>query len=356
MPLTRSKGLTPATEISTTAATGAAVCASPLPVLVRYPPIAQREAQLRTGEEHVLAEIFFGSAVPATRHIPSLQIDMPQLGGTPLAEVWLSYLPVRRGRSRGIGYSCNDQILFGVLQREVAPSEARFEESVCWAYLDILGLIEGLGYPHLLRVWNYFPQINSEAHGLENYRRFSRGRYQAFERRYGECTRRLPAASALGSRAGGLNIYFIASKEEGAHRENPRQVSAYHYPPQYGPRSPSFARATLKRWGTEEFLFISGTASVVGHETRHQDALEAQLREALRNVEVLLQTTGRDERTRIGGLSDLDSLKVYLRHPRDYAAVKAAIETLVGADVPALYLQGDICRDDLLVEVEGIAR
>ena len=112
----------------------------------------------------------------------------------------------------------------------------------------------------------------------------------------------------------------------------------------------------MKRWGTEEFLFISGTASVVGHETRHQDALEAQLREALRNVEVLLQTTGRDERTRIGGLSDLDSLKVYLRHPQDYAAVKAAVETLVGADVPALYLQGDICRDDLLVEVEGIAR
>ncbi len=50
---------------------------------------------------------------------------------------------------------------------------------------------------------------------------------------------------------------------------------------------------------------------------------------------------------------------VYIRHATDLSAVRAALHAAVGADSTtardALYLQADICRDDLLVEIEAHA-
>lgn len=133
--------------------------------------------------------------------------------------------------------------------------------------------------------------------------------------------------------------------------ENPRQVSAFHYPPQYGRRSPSFSRAVLKNWGEgHEHLYISGTASIVGHASQHGDLLP-QLAETLANLEALLAEADRRAMTPL----DLTLLKIYVRPNLDPAPLRDRIVRTFGANVPLLFLRADICRQELLLEIEGLA-
>ena len=73
------------------------------------------------------------------------------------------------------------------------------------------------------------------------------------------------------------SIYFLAGAHPAHILGNPRQVNAYDYPSLYGPRSPSFARASLYRSDSATQLFISGTASVVGHQSQHKGLADLQL-------------------------------------------------------------------------------
>ena len=134
--------------------------------------------------------------------------------------------------------------------------------------------------------------------------------------------------------------------------ENPRQMSAYHYPPRYGLHTPSFSRACMLKEGRGTNLFISGTASIVGHESRHAGDVVAQTRETLANIEALL-----DEANRRAGTSQyrLDRLcfKVYVRRPQDLSLIQEALLAVVRPRIPVVYVQADVCRTDLLVEIEA---
>jgi chorismate lyase/3-hydroxybenzoate synthase len=304
--------------------------------------------------EHVLGLVRFG-AEPAAAAYPVAGIAMAELDHGAGAELWTSALPVRYGSANGIRYADNGQVLFGAIADDVPADGTGFERRVGQIYDAAFELCQAQGHPHLLRVWNYFPQINQARDGLETYQRFCRARALAFQARFGEFVPRLPSASAIGSHGGRFVLYFIAARAAGLHRENPRQLSAYSYPPQYGPRSPSFARATLYRHAGQELFFISGTASIVGHESMHRGDVCAQLDETLRNIETLIESTGRDEAVRLGGLGDIDFLKVYLRRPADLAPVRARLRERLGEAVQVLYLHGEICRSELLVEIEAVA-
>ena len=129
-------------------------------------------------------------------------------------------------------------------------------------------------------------------------------------------------------------------------------MSAFRYPDRYGPRSPSFSRATLKRWAGGFQLFVAGTASIVGHESRHQVELLTQLDETLRNLDLVISEGGR----RLGkplGLSDAAALKVYLRHAEDYERVSRAFAPRIAAEASVIYLRADICRRELLLEIKA---
>ena len=52
----------------------------------------------------------------------------------------------------------------------------------------------------------------------------------------------------------------------------------------------------------------------------------------------------------------METLKVYLRHPEHFDAARNTIKRHFGSEVPALYVQADICRSELLVEVDGICK
>jgi enamine deaminase RidA (YjgF/YER057c/UK114 family) len=136
--------------------------------------------------------------------------------------------------------------------------------------------------------------------------------------------------------------------------ENPRQVAAYHYPELYGPKSPSFARGTVAGSDWDGMVFVSGTASIVGHESVFPGDPGRQTEEAMRNVEAVLDTAGVQGRGGPLG-ARLRSLRVYVRFPEQTEAIRRAILAAAGSAVPTAFLQAEICREELLVEIEATA-
>lgn len=290
--------------------------------------------------EGVLAAVAFGDSIDGAL----TTVPVPQLGERPLAEVWRTRDPVRRGTCGAITYAATDRVLIGTLGQDAG----NIERTGAWVFDQIIELARTSGYPHLLRVWNHVGDINMQDGETERYRSFCVGRHESFARHGYALRSDLPAASAVGIRGRDYRGYFIAAKDPGSQVENPRQVSAYDYPPQYGRRSPSFSRATVLRGDGESLVFIAGTASIVGHETKHAGDVALQTEETVRNIARVLEAAGAQ-------LRDLIAAKAYIRRAEDRAVVADRLRTTLG-DTPVLYLHADVCRADLLVEVEGVAR
>jgi chorismate lyase / 3-hydroxybenzoate synthase len=162
----------------------------------------------------------------------------------------------------------------------------------------------------------------------------------------------VPAACALGTEHGPLTIAFMAGRTPPTPVENPRQISAYDYPIDHGPRSPTFSRAVLAHLPGQEMMFVSGTASIVGHETVHVGDVAGQARETVANIAALLAAANDKCRSAPFALGDL-RLRAYLRHAEDHARVAPILNELLGT--PVVYVRADICRPDLLVEIEAVA-
>jgi len=269
---------------------------------------------------------------------------VPQLAPRRLVEIWRTSDPVQRGSMGAVSYAATPRVVIGTVAREACDLVA----AASWAFDEIIGFARAGGYPHLMRVWNHVGDINVLERGTERYRDFCVGRHESFARHGYALRSDLPAASAVGTRGRDYRGYFVAAKEPGRQVENPRQVSAYDYPSQYGRRSPSFSRATVLQHEGESLVFIAGTASIVGHETRHAGEVAMQTEETIRNIARVLEEAG-------AGLHDLIEAKAYVRRAEDCAAVAERLRAALG-ETPILYLQADICRADLLVEVEGVAR
>jgi chorismate lyase / 3-hydroxybenzoate synthase len=221
------------------------------------------------------------------------------------------------------------------------------------AYREIFEVLATTEHRYPIRIWNYLPDINREADGDERYRHFNSARQSAFLSSGRTTFGSVPAASALGSPAGSpISIYFLAARHPPVMIENPRQTSAYHYPPKFGIHSPVFSRACVLSGAAGTSLFVSGTASIVGHETIHQGDVVAQTRETLANIRALL-----DEANRVVGSAryspDGLKLKVYVRQPGDLRAIEAVLTAALPESTCIVYLQADVCREDLLVEIEA---
>ena len=314
---------------------------------LRYVPQAEFDAHLAAEGASVLGVIGYGVGRPASLApaCPFAEAALPVLAGGPVFEVWHAPAAAEYRQHCGHPGAVAGALGFGIvaLNERGRPLEPVIEE----AYRDVFDCLGAFGGGVPIRFWNYLPAINGVADGMERYRRFNIGRHEVFRDRL---TLPIPpAATAVGSRGGEGLIYFLAGPEAALPIENPRQVSAYDYPPVYGPRSPRFSRASILG---RTRLFVSGTASIVGHESLHPGDPTVQITEALRNVEALVAEARRK------GLPETGrrwSLKIYLREPWHLAVVRPLVEAeFPGAAI--LYLQADICRSELLVEIEAFCR
>lgn len=233
-------------------------------------------------------------------------------------------------------------------------------------YRELFATIKKHRLGQLIRIWNYVPNIlvMSEAkvpsEDRERYRQFNIGRYdgwQDFGPRDAEGNLLRPAATGIGTHNGPLVLEAVTSHDPVVYIENPRQIPAYHYPRRYGSKAPAFARATLNLAKTGSELFVSGTASIVGAETVHLGDPIAQVEETFTNIKTLI---GRENLARYDHdgfeLSELTGVRTYVKNPADYPVIKREVEKFLGPNIPVTYLNNDICRPNLLLEIEGLAR
>lgn len=239
-----------------------------------------------------------------------------------------------------------------LLGAATVPVTTGLEQAAQRLYFDILHATHGL---HLARIWNYVPAINEPGpSALENYRAFCQGRSLAFEQRHGAAFKaRVPSASAVGCKSPALTVAFAACRTTPRHVENPAQVPAYDYPREYGPRSPSFARATIVPGPGGTTVFISGTAAIRGHMTVAPDGLAEQLACTLDNLREISRACGLGPALDRSGSSSRH-FKVYVRRAADQPRVAATLaEHLLIPGDRVSYLHADICRQPLLVEIEA---
>ena len=269
-----------------------------------------------------------------------------------MLEVWTSDQPVTTLQKNECSLAMSGDVLAGAISLD-EKAGATLDVTTELAYRQLLHHTRELGFPYLWRVWNFFPDINEEEAGLERYRRFCVGRHQALEASLQDFPSALPAGTAVGTRSGPLQTYFLAGAHPATHLGNPRQMNAYEYPKDYGPQSPAFARATLCGSESGPQLFIAGTASVVGHASRHADRPKEQTQEMVHNLRTLIAYADSMEPKGIR-TSHRAIYKVYVRNPDQLISVRQALRDPLLSSSQILLLQGDLCRRELLVEIEGL--
>jgi chorismate lyase/3-hydroxybenzoate synthase len=330
-----------------------------------YVPYDELTSQPTSWWAGVLGVVGFERPPDLPQHrVPVTASMTPALGeAVELCEVWrvtgghgLSMSSGSQVRG-GLQYRHCDEVLFGSItvdeERFAGNASTALLQATAAAYEEIFALLQETRHPHLIRVWNYLPEINLAADGDERYRHFNSARQTAFRNSGRSTVGTVPAASALGSPAGSpISIYFLASSGPPTMIENPRQTSAYHYPPKFGAHSPTFSRACVLGGAAGTNLFISGTASILGHETVHRGDVAAQTHESLANIDALLTEANRIVGTTRYALDGL-KFKVYVREPADIAAIETALAATVQPTTPVVYLQADVCREELLVEIEA---
>jgi chorismate lyase / 3-hydroxybenzoate synthase len=295
---------------------------------------------------------------------PGLALALPRLAPSmPSVDALIVDAPVQTGQTgqRGrVQWRAGGGWVFGWLSID-GGDDTPLDVLAHGLYGDVFAALAEADCPHLLRAWNYLPHINADSRSLERYRRFNVGRQQAFIDAGRNAFAGAPAACALGSSPNGpLALAFLGGRHAPTPVENPRQVPAYHYPAEYGPRSPTFSRAVICDAGEgANLLAISGTASIVGHETRHQGDVVEQTNETLRNLHALLAAADASDASKgqPPWLLDALHLTAYVRRADDAPAVYATLAQALGTRSPALrgltMLQADVCRSELLVEIEA---
>lgn len=271
---------------------------------------------------------------------------LPVLAGEPVENLFGGAEPV--GRAGAFALFRREDWLLGAACVATSPGLEATSHS---QYLEMLHAVSGL---NLARIWNYVPGINEPGpSGVENYRAFCRGRSLAFESEFGAGFKAsVPAASAVGSRSAALTMVFAACRAVPRHVENPLQVPAYDYPAEYGPRAPSFARASIVPHPRQPTVFVSGTAAIRGHATVAPHCTRDQLDCVLENLHEISRACGLGADLAVGP-EGARHFKVYIRHAVDQPSVAAILEKrlLHPGDVVS-YLHADICRAPLNVEIE----
>jgi enamine deaminase RidA (YjgF/YER057c/UK114 family) len=346
-------------------------------------------------DEAVCREImrdFYGKDMPATTYIPQ-----PPCEGKLLA---IEALGVGQGRGEVEIIRKNEQTVItrhdGIAWVHVANVHAKtgsgsvYDRTLsAFQSADELLAAAGFRFDEVVRTWLYLGDITGMEGQAQRYRELNRARADFYRnlqfaagRPKGDgpifADRALvalpanigtvpgkpvfPASTGIGAGGKDVTINCIAMRPDRpgvmlAPLENPRQTSAYDYAHQYGSESPKFCRAMAVVAGDYATTFVSGTASITASETRHMDDVRRQTLETLDNIEALIAAENFRDHGLAGfgaKLGDLALARVYLKRQEDYVQARAICRARLG-ELPTIYAVGDICRPELLVEIEGMA-
>lgn len=171
-----------------------------------------------------------------------------------------------------------------------------------------------------------------------------------------------PASTGIGMAGRGLAVSCLALQTQRTDvqlqpLENPQQVPAFDYAKSFSAKSPKFSRAMAVIIGDYVTTWISGTASIVNSESVYLGDIEKQTEQTINNIERLISPYNFERHGMVGAgahLPDLAKVRVYVKRPEDYEKCRAVCERRLGP-LPTIYAQADVCRSNLLVEIEGVA-
>jgi len=312
--------------------------------------LSERDTAAVLADPLTLVAFGFGQQ-PAPWDAPHwLQVPL-DIHGTARIEVWRGDTPAERGRCGRIRWSRNEALQFAAIEVDEAGGD--IESAAAAAYSELSAFISRSEHQHLLRTWNYLDAITEGAGDNERYRQFCLGRVRGLR---GVDDNAMPAATCIGCFDGRrrVQVYWLSARVPGQPLENPRQVSAYAYPRQYGPQSPSFARGMLPSTASGLPLLQSGTAAIVGHRSQHEGQVLLQLEETLANLQSLIDHARQLRPALAATLGPQSLLKVYVRDMADAETVRNRLHRYGITDANMLVLHGEVCRAELLVEIESL--
>ena len=235
-----------------------------------------------------------------------------------------------------------------------------FQQAVMDGFAAVMDQLGSAGTVHPVRFWAFVPDIHAQLEpDLDRYMVFNAARFAAYSAWYGgreAFPRALPTASAVGTSGDDLVLHCLAADGPGRPVENPRQVPAYRYSRRFGPLPPCFARATVVRPRVGgALLLVGGTASIRGEESMHEGELAAQVDETLANLASVAAAAWGEALDQATALARYRHLRAYHRREADRPEVEARMRMAFPALERLELLSAELCRPELLVEVEGLA-
>lgn len=333
-----------------------------------------------TAHRHTLGpllEEYFGDYLPVITYVPQSPCEETEPFIFEIAAIKGEKRRIRTIRRSpyavlydvgNVSYGC-----FGGFEPKSGIGEAYRESMEAFEAMRAEMRKSGFDISDLLRTWLYQGSITRPEGATQRYKELNRARTDFFNGEtflqkfvpQGKKGTVYPASTGIG--ADGLGIWMAAiavrtDSDSGSELvavplENPEQTSAFDYGEVYSPQSPKFSRAmALVQRGTCR-IYVSGTASINDSETQFVGDPAAQTRRTIRNIFDLISGSNLRRHGLEGFDATLDNLavaRVYIKREADYPLVRSiADEAFRGT--PITYTFTDVCRDDLLVEVEGIA-
>lgn len=231
---------------------------------------------------------------------------------------------------------------------------------------DILAT-EKMQVEDIIRQWNYIGDITGMDDGVQCYHAFNEARSVFYDKgNWTECG--YPAATGIGMQMKGVFVSLIAlqAKQPSINIvaiDSPLQVAAHAYSEKVlvcpedkcNVATPKFERAKLLINQAGMLCFVSGTAAIRGEESMRVLNVSLQTKQTLENIRYLIAA----ENLQKHGIErqpawNMFGLRVYVKNIADIQAVKTVVET-VWPEVNPVYVQADICRPELLVEIECMA-
>ena len=229
---------------------------------------------------------------------------------------------------------------------------------------------EDMTFGNVVRQWNYIPSIlefqDMGGSRLQHYQIFNDIR--ALYYGDGQFKNGYPAATGIGSSCGSVTIDIIAVDAQENYPvtpiKNPGQQNAYSYSEKVlegealssesGKKPPLFERGKAVSTPKENNIYISGTASIKGEDTVAVNDVSKQTRVTIENIEELTTKVNLKDASvhRNGDDTEYNYVRVYVKKKGDLPAVKRVVEEKMKAGT-AVYVHADICRNNLLVEIEA---
>jgi enamine deaminase RidA (YjgF/YER057c/UK114 family) len=227
--------------------------------------------------------------------------------------------------------------LDGLLPRNLSQSRSE-QAAEIFEQMDRLLLANGMDFTHVLRTWFYNDDI------LDWYGDFNKVRDSFFQKKQ-VYERLIPASTGVGGRnAAGTAIVSgmlaVKAKSEGV------RASVVHSPLQFPAIAygSSFSRAVELDLPDHQRLYISGTASIdPDGTTAHIGDPEGQVTLTMKVVHAILKS-------RSMSWTDVTRALAYFKHAEDTLVFEKYC-TLI-PPLPLVIVENDICRDDLLFEIE----